>query len=98
MLIHQTISDTLAIATRHAARRGRPKGVIRGDHAVALAFCLALRTARLDAGVAQEEVALKTGVERSHMGRIARGEQMLTLGKALKLAGGMEASAADQVA
>lgn len=67
-------------------KRGRPKGVTTSDPVVAQAFGAAVRTARLDAGVAQEELAHKAGVERSHMGKIERGEHMPTLGLVLKVA------------
>lgn len=72
--------------TERAVRRGRPKGVTTSDPLVAQAFGAAVRASRLAIGIAQEELALKAGVERSHMGKIERGEHMPTLGMAMKIA------------
>lgn len=90
---HQTFNDTLAGMSEQGVRRGRPRGVTTSDPAVAQAFGSAVRTARLKAGIAQEELALKAGVERSHMGKIERGEHMPTVGMALKIARALGISA-----
>lgn len=78
-------------------KRGRPKGATTSDPVVAQAFGAAVRAARLDAGIAQEELAHKAGVERSHMGKIERGEHMPTLGLALKIARALGIAASDLV-
>lgn len=54
-------------------------GTTTFDAEPALAFGAAVRVARLTQGVAQEELAAKAGIERSHMGKIERGEHMPTL-------------------
>jgi transcriptional regulator with XRE-family HTH domain len=50
------------------------------------AFGSALRAARLEHNLAQEALAHSAGVERSHVGKIERGEHMPTMAIALKLA------------
>jgi XRE family transcriptional regulator, regulator of sulfur utilization len=66
--------------------RGRPAGSTTFEAAPALAFGAAVRAARLEDGIAQEELAHLAGVERSHMGKIERGEHMPTLAMILKIA------------
>ena len=77
---------------------GRPKGVTTSDPVVAQAFGAAVREARLQVGVAQEELAHLAGIERSHMGKIERGEHMPTLALALKIARALGVSAATLIA
>ncbi len=76
---------------------GRPKGATTSDPVVAVAFGAAVREARLAVGIAQEELAHKAGIERSHMGKIERGEHMPTLALALKVARALGISAASLV-
>lgn len=76
---------------------GRPKGATTSDPVVARAFGAAVRAVRIEAGVAQEELAHKAGVERSHLGKIERGEHMPTLSLALKVARALGVSAADLI-
>lgn len=83
--------------SEQSKRRGRPKGVTTSDPVVAQAFGAAVRAARLEAGVAQEDLAHKAGVERSHMGKIERGEHMPTLGLVLKVARALGIDAEDLV-
>jgi transcriptional regulator with XRE-family HTH domain len=78
-------------------KRGRPKGVTTSDPVVAQAFGAAVRAARLAAEISQEELAHKAGVERSHMGKIERGEHMPTLALALKIAKALGVSTSDLV-
>ena len=61
----------------------------------ALAFGAAVRAARTELGVAQELLAHQAGIERSHMGKIERGEHMPTLTVILKIAGALGCSSAD---
>jgi len=63
----------------------------------AQAFGAAVRAARASAGIAQEELAYLAGVERSHLGKVERGEHMPTLGIVLKIAKALGISAADLV-
>jgi len=58
---------------------GRPRGAKTFEPAPALAFGEAVRAARTERGVAQETLAHLAGVERSHMGKIERGEHMPTV-------------------
>ena len=76
---------------------GRPKGATTSDPVVAQAFGAAVREARLQVGIAQEELAHQAGIERSHMGKIERGEHMPTLALALKIARALGISAATLV-
>lgn len=46
-------------------------------------------------GLAQEALAHLAGVERSHMGKIERGEHMPTLAMILKIAGALGRSSAE---
>lgn len=73
---------------------GRPKGTKSFDPAPAIAFGAAVRERRLRIGISQEELASRAQVERSHMGKIERGEHMpnfiliLRLAKALQISPG----------
>jgi len=51
-----------------------------------VAFGATVRAARTEDGIAQEALAHMAGVERSHMGKIERGEHMPTLAMILKIA------------
>lgn len=67
-------------------KRGRPSGARTFDPAPALAFGAALRERRLAAGLSQEQLANAAQVERSHMGKIERGEHMPNLVLILRIA------------
>lgn len=69
-----------------SVKPGRPPGAKTSDPLVASAFGSALRAARLENNLAQEDLAHLAGVERSHVGKIERGEHMPTMAIALKLA------------
>jgi len=49
-------------------------------------------------GIAQEEFAALTGIERSHMGKMERGEHLPTLALILKVANALKMSAAELMA
>lgn len=72
-------------------RPGRPLGATSFDPAPARAFGLVVRTIRLNLNISQEELSNLAEVERSHMGKIERGEHMpnfvliLRLAKALQV-------------
>lgn len=74
-------------------KRGRPKGAKTHDTVAAHAFGRAVREARLARGLSQEGLAHQAGVERSHMGKIERGEHMPTLALIFKLAAAMQCDA-----
>ena len=76
-------------------QRGRPAGSTSFEAEPALAFGAAVREARTAQGMAQETLAHRAGIERSHMGKIERGEHMPTLALILKIAIALKISAAD---
>lgn len=67
-------------------RPGRPKGTKTFDPAPALAFGEAVRKRRFELGLSQEELANAAQIERSHMGKIERGEHLPNLILILRLA------------
>lgn len=67
-------------------KRGRPVGAKTFDPAPALAFGATIRDMRLELGLSQEELANSAHVERSHMGKIERGEHLPNLVLILRLA------------
>lgn len=76
-------------------QRGRPTGATTFDAAPARAFGDAVRHLRTLDGIAQETLAHLAGVERSHMGKIERGEHMPTLALILKIARALGRSASE---
>lgn len=80
---------------RRVIQRGRPVGATTFEVAPALAFGAAVRAARTEDGIAQETLAHMAGVERSHMGKIERGEHMPTLVLILKIARALGRSAGE---
>ena len=79
-------------------QRGRPVGSTTYEREPALAFGQAVRAARMEQGMAQEELAALAEIERSHMGKIERGEHMPTLALILRIAAALNKSAADLIA
>jgi len=75
-------------------QRGRPAGTTTFDAELAQAFGAAVRALRLEQGIAQESLANLAGIERSHMGKIERGEHMPTLAIVFKIAKALGCSAA----
>lgn len=67
-------------------KRGRPLGAKTFDPAPARVFGYAVREQRIQRGISQEELANAAQVERSHMGKIERGEHMPNLVMILRLA------------
>ncbi len=63
-----------------------------------MAFGKAVRTARLEQKIAQEELGALANIARSHMGKIERGEHMPTLALILKIAAALRISAAELMA
>lgn len=79
-------------------RPGRPKGSRTADPVLAAAFGAAVRSARTTRGIAQETLALLSKIERSHVGKIERGEHMPTLAAVLKIAKALGMSGAELMA
>ncbi|MGH8159776.1 MAG: helix-turn-helix domain-containing protein [Rhodanobacter sp.] len=76
-------------------QRGRPVGATTFEAEPAKAFGGAVRALRTEHGVAQEDLANLAGIERSHLGKIERGEHMPTLVLILKIARALGCSSAD---
>ena len=83
---------------KRTIQRGRPVGSTTYEREPALAFGQAVRAARMEQGMAQEELAALAEIERSHMGKIERGEHMPTLALILRIAVALNRSAADLIA
>ena len=79
---------------KRTVQRGRPVGSTTYEPEPALAFGQAVRAARMEQGMAQEELAASAEIERSHMGKIERGEHMPTLALILRIAAALSRSAA----
>jgi len=75
-------------------QRGRPLGATTYDAELAQAFGTAVRALRTERGIAQEMLANLANIERSHLGKIERGEHTPTLGIIFKIAGALECSTA----
>ncbi|CAD5109894.1 helix-turn-helix domain-containing protein [Zestomonas carbonaria] len=73
---------------------GRPAGSTTFDAELAQAFGAAVRALRMERGIAQESLANLAGIERSHMGKVERGEHMPTLAIIFKIAGALDCSTA----
>ena len=82
---------------KRSIHRGRPAGATTYDAELAQAFGAAVRALRTERGIAQESLAHLAGIERSHMGKIERGEHMPTLAIILKIAQGLGRSAGELV-
>jgi len=85
---------TLLSMQKRTVQRGRPAGSTTHDAELAHAFGAAVRALRMERGIAQESLAHQAGIERSHMGKIERGEHMPTLAIIFKIAGALECSTA----
>lgn len=83
---------------KRSVQRGRPVGTTTYEAEPAMAFGLAVRAARLEKGIAQDVFAVQAGIERSHLGKIERGEHMPTLAMILRIADALDKSAADLMA
>ena len=77
---------------KRSIQRGRPAGTTTYDAELAQAFGAAVRALRAERGIAQESLANLAGIERSHMGKVERGEHMPTLAIIFKIAGALECS------
>jgi ribosome-binding protein aMBF1 (putative translation factor) len=72
---------------------GRPQGSTSYDPSPAIAFGSAVRERRLAKGLSQEDLSSLASVERSHMGKIERGEHLPNLVLILRLAEALEVRA-----
>lgn len=79
---------------KRSVQPGRPAGSTTFDAELAQAFGAAVRALRMERGIAQESLANLAGIERSHMGKVERGEHMPTLAIIFKIAGALECSTA----
>ena len=79
---------------KRSVQPGRPAGVTTFDADLAQAFGAAVRALRMERGIAQESLAHLAGIERSHMGKIERGEHMPTLAIIFKIARALDCSTA----
>lgn len=80
---------------KRSIQRGRPTGATTFEAEPAQAFGAAVRALRTEQGMAQETLANLASIERSHMGKIERGEHMPTLAIILKIARALGCSSAD---
>jgi XRE family transcriptional regulator, regulator of sulfur utilization len=80
---------------KRAVQRGRPTGATTFEVVPAQAFGGAVRALRTEDGIAQETLAHLAGIERSHMGKIERGEHMPTLALVFKIARALNRSAGE---
>lgn len=83
---------------KRSVQPGRPAGSTTFDAELAQAFGAAVRALRMERGVAQESLANLAGIERSHMGKVERGEHMPTLAIIFKIAGALDCSTATLMA
>lgn len=79
---------------KRSVQPGRPAGATTFDADLARAFGAAVRALRTERGIAQESLANLAGIERSHIGKIERGEHMPTLAIIFKIAGALKCSTA----
>ena len=80
---------------KRPVQAGRPAGATTFDAELAQAFGAAVRALRSGQGMAQEALAHRAGIERSHMGKIERGEHMPTLVLILRIARALGRSAGE---
>ncbi len=71
---------------------GRPLGSRTFEPAAARAFGSVVRQCRVELGISQEELGHRAEIERSHMGKIERGQHLPNLALILKLAGALSTS------
>ncbi|WP_047783098.1 helix-turn-helix domain-containing protein [Variovorax paradoxus] len=83
---------------KRSIQRGRPVGTPTYEAEPAMAFGAAVREERTNQGIAQETLAHLAGIERSHMGKIERGEHIPTLPLILKIARALKCTAAHLIA
>ncbi|MEB1346191.1 helix-turn-helix transcriptional regulator [Xanthomonas campestris pv. campestris] len=80
---------------KRTMKPGRPVGATTYESEPAIAFGKAVRAARIAREISQEELATLAGIERSHMGKIERGQHMPTLALILRVSSALNDSAAN---
>ncbi|WP_024419884.1 helix-turn-helix domain-containing protein [Pseudomonas avellanae] len=83
---------------KRTMKPGRPAGATTYEAEPAIAFGKAVRAARVARQISQEELATRAGIERSHMGKIERGQHMPTLALILRVATALNETAANLMA
>jgi len=79
---------------KRSVQPGRPVGTTTFDANLARAFGAAVRALRSEKGIGQELLASRASVERSHMGKVERGEHLPTLAIVFKIARALDCSTA----
>ncbi|WP_205394834.1 helix-turn-helix transcriptional regulator [Xanthomonas hydrangeae] len=80
---------------KRTMKPGRPVGATTYEAEPAIAFGKAVRAARVARQISQEELATRAGIERSHMGKIERGQHMPSLALILRVSIALNDSAAN---
>ncbi|MFV3403801.1 MULTISPECIES: helix-turn-helix domain-containing protein [Pseudomonas] len=75
--------------------RGRPKGTLANHAPYARALGTVVKQLRAIKKTSQEELAITAGIERSHMGKIERGEHLPSLILLIKIAVALECETAE---
>lgn len=83
---------------KRSIQRGRPTGTTTYEAEPAIAFGAAVREERTHQAISQEALAHLAGIERSHMGKIERGEHIPSLPLIFKIAAALECGATDLMA
>ena len=90
------MGDATAMEHQTKPKAGRPQksglDIKEFNQKVAKAFGQAVRETRIEHGVSQEDLAYIAGIERSHMGKIERGETMPMIGIVVRIANGLQIS------
>ena len=63
-----------------------------------VAIGAAIRTRRRNQGISQEQLAYMAGIDRSHMGKIERGERNVSLLNLIRICTALEARASELLA
>jgi transcriptional regulator with XRE-family HTH domain len=79
-------------------KRGRPPGTTTFDPMLARAFGEAVVRLRSAAGLSQEALAGTASIERSHIGKLERGEHLPNLVALFKIAAAIGCNASDLIA
>jgi transcriptional regulator with XRE-family HTH domain len=66
--------------------------------ASAVAFGRAIRELRVERGLSQEELGMRSGVSRAYFGKVERGDANPTFETIVKVSGGLQVPAAELVA
>lgn len=88
------------MSANHAPVPRLPLSTARGtsfEPEIARAFGTVVRQTRVNLGVAQDQMALMAGVDRSYFGKLERGERQPSLSILLRIAGALGVSGAELV-